>query len=210
MRRLFLIGLGVLLVSAPIFADEETSPAEEPAGAAPANEYRPITLGAYVGANILSSFIGNGGTTTNRIGFDGGLDLQAYFVEQVGVFVGGHFVTRGFRLVSTETSSASFLDVPFGLAFRRTSALFKDSAEDTLLIGGYVSLPLSDFKTPTLTSHTASTSFGLNLGAKTLFKVSGNFSLGFGTWVRFGLTKSMTTGTADKLLEIGIGLAAGF
>lgn len=164
-------------------------------------------LSAKVGVNLLQA--GSNSTTENRIGFTGGLGATYFFTGQVGAFLDVAFMPRGYKAGSL-SSTATFIDIPFGFAFNHGKGFFSASSRSHTRLGGYLALPLGEFPAGALlTAQPSSTFFGLRVDNETHFPINEHFSLGYTIWINFALGSALKN-VDSKFYEIGLGLVVGF
>lgn len=175
------------------------------------DESSPLSVSLIVGANLSASLTGNGGTSS-RVSFMGGAELYYFFTPHVGIFLGGHYTSRGEKLASSAVASASFVDIPFGIAFRHGTRLFGSTSESQFSLGGFYSIPFGNLSVTNTQTRSAA---GIAIMAQTLFPVGESVALGFGTWAKFGVAEVVTRDVGNNVAggnvqEWGIGLILGF
>jgi hypothetical protein len=172
-----------------------------------------ITTDAKVGINLLSSFLTDNGATKNRISFSGGLSGNLFFSNNVGVFLGLDYATRGYESVGGLKYTATWLDAPFGLVFSHRGLILSEVKMATKL-GGFYAQPLGDLSTSGSSSvfnTTTRRSAGLYVASDSFFTVTPTFELGYSVWVKWGLSEAFEQPNFNELetiMEIGMGLAA--
>lgn len=136
--------------------------------------------------------------------------IDNYLTDSRGTFLGVGYANRGF-LVGGRSSSAHFIDVPFGFSQRWhwLGGVTENRA------GGVVGLPLSDFEgdLPLTFSNDSRTFFGLYLDFGTKYAISdGGTSLGYRIWIKNGLTDVFPTAARGRgeVQELGVALELGF
>lgn len=150
-------------------------------------------------------------TSDNRIAFLGGLGASYFFTPAVGAFLEAQFTSRGFKAASL-SSTANYLDFPFGLAFNHGRGLFSGNSRSHTRLGGYLALPLSgEYPAGALAAAVKTSSFfGLVIDNETHFPISDHFSLGYTLWVKIPLGSAIQGSIDSKAYEIGLGLVVGF
>ncbi len=201
--RLFFVPLMVLALSSLSFAQEKSGDS----GSMISQDGFIPTLG--IGANILSSVSG-ANTTSGVIGFHLSTRGNYFFSPNVGISFGADLTFRGLSSGST-SSSAMFLDIPLAFSFSVPWGMMARSSRPITHVGLFYALPLSDFSGDLSTASlgTKQGYFGFLFSHDTLFPVSPGFSMGFSTWLKYGITSAFTGG-AGKFLDFGIGIIFAF
>jgi hypothetical protein len=172
------------------------------------------------GANLISTPEASFGT--NKVQWLLGAGTNYYIDPKWGLFANVEFNQRGRKFLNTTLSSASYIDIPFGVAHEYGDGLWSSASFSTLHAGPYVALPLSDFKydypysaarsvpyknfyqeTPT-----AKTYGGIYIDNDIMFRTNSSFAPGITTWIKLPLG-SAVTGTNTKFYEFGIGFKVG-
>lgn len=178
-----------------------------------------------LGANLFSSTSVDKNeiiTPKNVPQFSGGFGADYFFGKYFGTFTQVDFNQRTYSFLGLIKASASFVDVPFGIALNSGKFLWIDSSRTTSRVGGYIALPMSDFEfdknsssiifgtdkslIPLVRSQTYG---GLFLETESLFAVSRNLSPGLSAWTKIPLGSS-SEGVKSNFYEVGLGLKVGF
>jgi hypothetical protein len=180
-----------------------------------------LILNARVGLNLIQA--NDFPNSQNRMTFSGGVGAEYYFTPVVGTFINADFTNRGIKgtvvaTSTTESASANFIDVPFGLGFNTGSRVF-GAGRSEFRLGGYMAQPLSKNLTgdPNITTALASvttkTFFGIYLDNLALFPAGESLMLGYTVWVKIPVSAAVQYGSVNldyKSTELGLGLAVGF
>lgn len=200
-RKFF--GIAVIIVG--IATASQTWAQESDSSSAPKTGFLP-TVG--IGAAVLNTVLGT--NTSGVIGFQGYVKGSYFFTPNVGVSLGSDFTFRGHSLASS-TTSAPFLDIPFSFSFSLPWQTMGSGSRPITHLGLYYAMPLGDYSGDLdISSFGEKKAYlGLLLSHDTLFKVTENFSMGFNTWLKYGLVSAFETSDV-KYFDFGIGLVLGF
>jgi len=134
------------------------------------------------------------------------LFIDNYLTENQGTFLGVGYAGRGFKLGSP-TSTASFLDIPFGFVSRSDGGVFGDIQ---IRVGGVIGAALTDFSgdLPLTFSNESRTFFGLYVDVGFQYQISEGMALGYRIWSKDGITDVIPTaaGARGQVRELGVGV----
>lgn len=167
--------------------------------------------GVFINARVGISFseASNYGSD-GRAPFLGGLGVDYFFHPVVGAFADLQYTSRGYK-ISSQSSTASFIDIPFGLAFNH-GTIFSKYARSNTRLGGYYAIPAGDYSGNLALnfSNKPKGFFGIYLDNESLFNLTEHFALGYTLWVKIGLGSAIDASIESKFTEIGIGFIASF
>lgn len=173
------------------------------------------------GANLLST--PNMNLNANKLQLLIGAGTDIYLDPNWGIFGSVEYNQRGRKFLNTTLSSASYLDVPFGLAIPYGEGFWRTNSLSTFRVGPYVAFPLSNFKYDYPYSAQSSVPYreyfyqpkpdaqaygGLYIDNDVLFSTASTVAPGLTTWMKLPLG-SAVNGTNTRFYEFGIGFKVG-
>ena len=207
-----------LSISSLSFADEfqsTTTSSHRNAWESDLYPFQPYLKG---GGNVIST--PNMNLRTNKFQFLLGVGTDYYLDKNWGVFGGVEYNQRGRKFLNTTLSSASYLDVPFGLTLPYGEGFWRGNSFSTLHVGPYIAFPLSNFKYDYPYSAQSSVPYreyyyqpkpdaqtygGLYVDNDIMFSTSSTVAPGLTTWMKLPLG-SAVNGTNTRFYEFGLGL----
>lgn len=159
----------------------------------------------------------------NKAQFSGGFGADYFFGKYLGTFTQVDFNQRTNNYLGLVRASASYVDVPFGIALNAGEFLWFGSSRTTTRAGSYMALPMTDFECdnkestklifggdknlfPFLTSQTYA---GLYFEEEVLFAIARNLNFGLSAWAKLPLGSAVKE-IRSNFYEAGLGLKVGF
>lgn len=154
-------------------------------------------------------------SSTVQVKFMPQVSAQYFLTKRFGLGLTTSYVSRS---ISTNTiSSASFVDIMFGVVGRRVGDLFSEESVTFWSIGPFLAVPVSDFTVPITIlgggapSNASKTYYGLSVVSTTSYPITDTFGLGPGFSLRMAFADPLPNSPSSFWFwDICIGLSATF